>query len=81
LVVYLLSDQAKDVTGQVYTAVGSRIAVWNQPVEVREMTTEGRWTPQDIAARLGEVGVERMGMIDRIEQMRKAAASGETPNA
>jgi hypothetical protein len=45
------------------------------------MTTEGRWTPQDIAARLGEVGVERMGMIDRIEQMRKAAASGETPNA
>jgi NAD(P)-dependent dehydrogenase (short-subunit alcohol dehydrogenase family) len=81
LVVYLLSDQAKDVTGQVYTAVGSRIAVWNQPVEVREMTTEGRWTPQDIAARLGEVGVERMGMIDRIEQMRKAAASSETPNA
>jgi NAD(P)-dependent dehydrogenase (short-subunit alcohol dehydrogenase family) len=81
LVVYLLSDQAEDVTGQVYTAVGSRIAVWNQPVEVREMTTEGRWTPQDIAARFDEVGVERMGMIDRIEQMRKAAASGETPNA
>ncbi len=81
LVVYLLSDQAQDVTGQVYTAVGSRIAVWNQPVEVREMTTEGRWTPQEIAARFGEVGVERMGMIDRIEQMRKAAASGETPNA
>ena len=81
LVVYLLSDQAQDVTGQVYTAVGSRIAVWNQPVEVREMTTEGRWTPQEIAARFGEVGVERMGVIDRIEQMRKAAASGETPNA
>ncbi len=81
LVVYLLSDQAKDVTGQVYTAVGPRIAVWNQPVEVREMTTEGRWTPQEIADRFDEVGVERMGMIDRIEQMRKAAASGETPNA
>ena len=61
MVVYLLSDQAQDVTGQVYTVVGSRIAVWNQPVEVREMTTEGRWTPEDIAARFGEVGVERMG--------------------
>jgi NAD(P)-dependent dehydrogenase (short-subunit alcohol dehydrogenase family) len=81
LVVYLLSDRSKEVTGQVYTAVGSRIAVWNQPVEVREMTTEGRWTPQGIAERFGEVGVERMAMIDRLEQMRHAAASGETPNA
>jgi len=81
MVVYLLSDQAKDVTGQVYTVVGSRIAVWNQPVEVREMKTEGRWTPADIAARFGEVGVEKMGMIDRLEAIRKAAASGEKPNA
>ena len=41
LVVFLLSDAAKDVTGQVYTAVGGRIAVWNQPVEVRSMTRRG----------------------------------------
>ena len=27
------------------------------------------------------VGQERMGMIDRLEQMRQAAASGEKPNA
>ncbi|HXQ61457.1 MAG TPA: SDR family oxidoreductase [Acidimicrobiales bacterium] len=81
MVVYLLSDASKDVTGQVYTVVGSRIAVWNQPVEVRAMTTEGRWTPQDIDRRFGEIGVERMGMIDRLEQMRQAAASGEKPNA
>jgi hypothetical protein len=25
--------------------------------------------------------MERMGMIDRLEQMRQAAASGEKPNA
>jgi NAD(P)-dependent dehydrogenase (short-subunit alcohol dehydrogenase family) len=81
LVVYLLSDRARDVTGQVYTAVGSRIAVWNQPTEVREMRTEGRWTPEDIADRFGEVGVERMGLIDRLEQIREAAASGDKPNA
>jgi len=81
LVVYLLSDAAQDVTGQVYTAVGGRIAVWNQPVEVREMRTEGRWTPQQIAERFDEVGQERMGMIDRLEKMRRAAASGEKPNA
>ena len=81
MVVYLLSDAAAEVTGQVYTVVGSRIAVWNQPVEVREMRTDGRWTPQQIAERFGEVGVERMGMIDRLEEMRRAAASGDKPNA
>src|SRR5580698_533154 len=64
LVVYLLSDASKDVTGQVYTAVGGRIAVWNQPVELRSMRTEGRWTPEEIAARFDEVGQERMGLID-----------------
>ena len=82
MVVYLLSDKAKHITGQVYTVVGSKIAVWNQPVEVRAMWTEGRWTPEQIAERIdGAVGQERMGMIDRLESMRQAASSGETPNA
>ena len=82
MVVYLLSDASKHVTGQVYTAVGSKIAVWNQPVEVRQMTTEGRWTPEDIARRLdSEVGQEKMGLIERAEAYRKAAASGQKPNA
>jgi hypothetical protein len=60
--------------------VGGRIAVWNQPVEVRHMTIEGRWTPQQIAERFGEVGQERMGLIDRLEEIRKAAAAGDKPN-
>ena len=82
MVVYLLSDASSHVTGQVYTAVGSRIAVWNQPVEVREMKTEGRWTPEQIASRLdSEIGQEKMGLIERAEAYRKAAASGEKPNA
>jgi NAD(P)-dependent dehydrogenase (short-subunit alcohol dehydrogenase family) len=82
MVVYLLSDRAKHVTGQVYTVVGSKIAVWNQPVEVRAMRAEGRWSPEEIATRLDrEVGQERMGMIDRLEEIRAAAQSGEKPNA
>ncbi|HVA08921.1 MAG TPA: SDR family oxidoreductase [Acidimicrobiales bacterium] len=80
MVVYLLSDAAADVTGQVYTVVGGRIAVWNQPVEVREMRKDGRWSPGEIAERFGEVGVERMTLIDRLEEYRRAAASGEKPN-
>ena len=56
--------------------------MWNQPVEVRDMRTDGRWTPAEIEARLpSSVGVERMGLIDRLEQMRQAAAKGEKPNA
>jgi NAD(P)-dependent dehydrogenase (short-subunit alcohol dehydrogenase family) len=82
LVVYLLSDQARHVTGQVYTAVGGKIAVWNQPTEVRAMYKDGRWTPQEIEARLDStVGQERMALIDRLEAMRHAASAGERPNA
>ncbi|HXW35585.1 MAG TPA: SDR family oxidoreductase [Acidimicrobiales bacterium] len=78
---FLLSDASKDVTGQVYTVVAGRISVWNQPVEVRSIRKEGRWTPEEIASRFGEVGVEKMGLIERAEQYRQAAASGEKPNA
>jgi hypothetical protein len=82
MVVYLLSDRARHITGQVYTVVGSKIAVWNQPAEVRAMYTEGRWAPEQIAARLDStVGQERMGLIDRLEEMRKAAGSEQKPKA
>ncbi len=82
MVVYLLSDKAKHVTGQVYTVVDKRISVWNQPVEVRSMFTEQRWTAEEIATRLdGEVGVERLGIIDKLEEYRLAAAAKEKPNA
>jgi NAD(P)-dependent dehydrogenase (short-subunit alcohol dehydrogenase family) len=74
LVVYLLSDAAKDVTGQIYTAVGNKIAVWNQPREERSMTTDGRWTPQDIAARLDEIGQEEMPLLG---PLRDALAKAE----
>jgi NAD(P)-dependent dehydrogenase (short-subunit alcohol dehydrogenase family) len=50
MAVYLLSDAAKEITGQTYTVVGSRISVWNQPAEVRSMFAEGaEWTPEGIA--------------------------------
>ncbi|HYC23444.1 MAG TPA: SDR family oxidoreductase, partial [Candidatus Bathyarchaeia archaeon] len=71
MVVYLVSDKARHITGQVYTVSGGKIAVWNQPVEARAMFKDGRWTPEEIEQRLpGTVGVERMGLIDRLEEMR-----------
>lgn len=80
MVVFLLSDAAKHVTGQVYTANGGTLAVWNQPVEVREIKKDGRWTPDEIAARFDELGQERMALIDRLEEMKKAADAGAKPN-
>lgn len=84
MVGFLLSDRADGVTGQIYTANGGRIAVWNQPVEVREMRTGGRWTIDEIAARFGEVGQERMGLLDALAEREAAAKAaketGTTPN-
>ena len=68
MVTYLLSDRSRDVTGQIYTVVGNKIAVWNQPREVRAMYADGRWTPEQIAERLGgSVGVEKMPTFDILE--------------
>jgi NAD(P)-dependent dehydrogenase (short-subunit alcohol dehydrogenase family) len=73
MVVYLLSDRAKEVTGQVYTVVGKKIAVWNQPREVRAMYAEDRWTPETIADTLpGTVGTEKMPIFDILEAMAKS---------
>ena len=78
LVVYLLSDRARHITGQVYTAVGGKIAVWNQPREVRAMYTDGRWTPAEIEARIGgTVGFEEMPFLREIEARRAAAVAAK----
>ncbi|HEU5033853.1 MAG TPA: SDR family oxidoreductase [Mycobacteriales bacterium] len=71
MVVYLLSDAANDITGQTYTVVGGKIALWSQPREIREMTKDGRWTPQELAEQLPEqVGIDRMPMFEYIEMMQ-----------
>ncbi|MFE0627087.1 SDR family oxidoreductase [Streptomyces sp. NPDC058864] len=77
MVVYLLSDQARDITGQVYTVAGPKIAVWAQPRELRAAYADGEgWTPQRIAAALpGTVGTDPMPMLARLEAMRTAAAA------
>lgn len=78
LVVYLLGEHARQITGQVYTANGGTVAVWNQPVEVREMRKDGRWTPEELEQRLlSEVGMEEMPIFARIAAMEAAAAAAK----
>jgi NAD(P)-dependent dehydrogenase (short-subunit alcohol dehydrogenase family) len=82
MAVYLLSDAAAEVTGQVYTVAGSKVAVWAQPRELRTMYGAGRWTPQELAERLpAAVGQDRMPSLDLIAQRAAAAQTGARPNA
>jgi NAD(P)-dependent dehydrogenase (short-subunit alcohol dehydrogenase family) len=82
MVVYLLSERARDITGQVYTVAGAKIAVWAQPRELRAAYAEGSWTPERIAEFLpGSVGVDPMPMLERLAGMERAAARGDRPNA
>jgi NAD(P)-dependent dehydrogenase (short-subunit alcohol dehydrogenase family) len=83
LVVYLLSERARaeNITGQVYTIAGPKIAVWAQPRELRAAYAEGAWTPERIADFLpGTVGTDPMPMLARLDAMAKAAAAGDRPN-
>ena len=85
MVVYLQSDQARHVTGQIYTVTGGKIAVWNQPMETKAMFKDGRWSPQEIEAHLDDfIGQNRMPMLDEIDSRAAAAAAakeGVRPNA
>ena len=77
--VYLLSDRARHITGQIYTAVGSRIAVWNQPQELRSMMTDGRWTPEQIADRIDEeIGQEEMPLMGPLKEALAGAERAAT---
>lgn len=82
MVVYLLSERAREVTGQVYTVAGPKIAVWAQPRELRAAYASGGWTPETIAESLpGSVGVDPMPMLERLVEMERAAREGARPNA
>ncbi len=48
-VVYLATDAARHVNGQLFFVMGGLIALLNYPAPVRTMHTDGRWTPEEIA--------------------------------
>jgi NAD(P)-dependent dehydrogenase (short-subunit alcohol dehydrogenase family) len=82
MVVYLLSDAARDITGQTYTVVGGKVALWSQPREIRSIVKNGRWTPQELADSLpGNVGTDRMPMFEYIEMMQKKSGRGSGAEA
>jgi len=79
MAVYLMSDAGRHVNAQVYTVVGRRISVWNQPQEVRTMTAAGeRWSPAEIEASLDEgVGQEPNPFVADLERRMAEMAQAE----
>ena len=78
MAVYLLSDAGRGVNAQIYTVVGNRISVWNQPAEVRSMWAAGdQWTPGEIAEFLPRtIGQEPNPMIADLERRMAEMADG-----
>ena len=77
LAVFLMSNAARDITAQIYTCTGKRIAVWNQPAELRHMlATDGEmFTVDEVAEKLpADIGVEEMPMFADLERRRKEMA-------
>ena len=82
LAVWLMSDAARDVTAQIYTCTGKRIAVWNQPAEIRHMWADdgASFSVDEIAEKLpATIGDEEMPMFADLERrMNGAIASLRT---
>ena len=77
LAVFLMSNAARDITAQIYTCTGKRIAVWNQPAEQRHMlATDGEmFTVDEVAEKLpADIGVEEMPMFADLERRMKEMA-------
>jgi hypothetical protein len=48
-VVFLATDAAKDVNGQLFFVMGGLVALLDYPTPTRTITKDGRWTPEEIA--------------------------------
>ena len=77
LAVFLMSNAARDITAQIYTCTGKRIAVWNQPAELRHMLAadDEMFTVDEVAEKLpAHSGVEEMPMFADLERRMKEMA-------
>ena len=56
LVVYLGSDEAKDITGHVFTVQGGKLQVFVPWTPGKSITIDKRWTEQELHKRIRELG-------------------------
>lgn len=50
IMVFLSSDEAKEVNGQCIGMGGEKVSLWSHPHEIRLAFQKGGWTPEDLAS-------------------------------
>jgi NAD(P)-dependent dehydrogenase (short-subunit alcohol dehydrogenase family) len=65
LVVYLASDKAKDVSGQIFSVRNNEIFLFNQPRPVATMHEPKGWMPATIAANFDASFKDKLTALDR----------------
>ncbi|MBO6827861.1 MAG: SDR family oxidoreductase, partial [Sneathiella sp.] len=69
LSVYLLSDAAAAITGQIFVVRNNELCLMSQPRPIRNLQSSDGWTPETVAARFGPavesslVPLERSGDV------------------
>ncbi|MGQ9460706.1 MAG: SDR family oxidoreductase [Candidatus Bathyarchaeaceae archaeon] len=72
LVVYLASDDAKDITGQVFRIVGGTVWLLESWHSFDKITKPGRWTPEELGPKIKELlsrAPERENLQDIMEDL------------
>lgn len=65
LVVYLASDKAKDVSGQIFSVRNNEIFLFSQPRPIATLHEPKGWVPGDIAARFDAAFKDKLTPLDR----------------
>ena len=69
LVVYLCSDTAADITGQIFSVRNNEIYLFNQPRPIQTIHRADGWTPETLAAELKKAFVSSFTPLERSEDV------------
>ncbi len=77
LVAYLCSDAAAHITGQVFYTAGGLVQLYQGWTPVGELSKDERWTPSELAERMGELFGDRPTVYTPARsEFRKSAGIG-----
>jgi NAD(P)-dependent dehydrogenase (short-subunit alcohol dehydrogenase family) len=69
LAVFLCSDAATEITGQILSVRNNEIYLFNQPRPVKTIHRAGGWTPEQIAAELNPAFASLFTPLERSEDV------------